>query len=482
MPGLDGAEDKLVVTHVEALRAKYGSAGVARIRSAVRAMVSRDGDRGLTTRLVDLSRRSDLDPVGLPAVTDPSDHASARAAIDALCEVSQPDYLVLLGGPDVVPHVPLANPMPAPDPDTDVPSDLPYACPGSTGVDAATMVGPTRVVGRLPDVPGASGADAARAFSSVIRRASLWQGAPVQEFAPLLCVSTARWQLATDATLDALTALAAAADGTPSTPEIAPPRIGPWSAVELGRRLHLVNLHGATADPNWEGDPDFATVVSSTDVAAAGRISAVLLAECCFAAELWDPALAGGTPPLPLAYLAAGAYGVFGPTCISYGGRLTPDAADDMVRMAGEEILGGASLGRAVLTARQRYVAAQPQMTPVDLKTLAQFTLLGDPSVHPVRAAVPGPRAERRIMLANAGSRLARTTAITTPLLAPRPRRAGFQAYSIIDPSPVAGPTAAAMQIEVTVQRRTGTAHLTVREEKADETGATSPYRDLESR
>jgi hypothetical protein len=52
--------------------------------------------------------------------------------------------------------------------------------------------------------------------------------------------------------------------------------------------------------------------------------------------------------------------------------------------------LAGASLGRAVLEARQQYAASMTDLDPVDLKTLAQFNLLGDPSIHPVRVPTPG--------------------------------------------------------------------------------------------
>jgi hypothetical protein len=47
-------------------------------------------------------------------------------------------------------------------------------------------------------------------------------------------------------------------------------------------------------------------------------------------------------------------------------------------------VLGGASLGLAALMARQQFVDRTSQMDAVDLKTLAQFYLLGDPSVHPI--------------------------------------------------------------------------------------------------
>ena len=45
-------------------------------------------------------------------------------------------------------------------------------------------------------------------------------------------------------------------------------------------------------------------------------------------------------------------------------------------------ILEGASLG-ARTVARQKFVQQTAELDPIDLKTLAQFNLLGDPSIHP---------------------------------------------------------------------------------------------------
>jgi hypothetical protein len=49
-----------------------------------------------------------------------------------------------------------------------------------------------------------------------------------------------------------------------------------------------------------------------------------------------------------------------------------------------ESLLKGASLGRAMLEARQKYIGGWSVPTPYDYKTLAQFLLLGDPSIQPV--------------------------------------------------------------------------------------------------
>jgi hypothetical protein len=69
-------------------------------------------------------------------------------------------------------------------------------------------------------------------------------------------------------------------------------------------------------------------------------------------------------------------------------------------------VLDGASLGRALLEARQKYIQAAPTpLGPIDLKTLGQFVLLGDPSVQPV-APPPAQPAAKSVTAALAKSKL----------------------------------------------------------------------------
>src|SRR5713101_7104466 len=62
-----------------------------------------------------------------------------------------PQYIVLLGAVDVIPHQDLQNPAynpgrPDDDPDQIVPSDLPYACAAPYSQNAADFIAPARVV------------------------------------------------------------------------------------------------------------------------------------------------------------------------------------------------------------------------------------------------------------------------------------------------------------------------------------------------
>jgi hypothetical protein len=117
-----------------------------------------------------------------------------------------------------------------------------------------------------------------------------------------------------------------------------------------------------------------------------GTVAAV---ECCYGAELYDSVTLGLPLPICQQYLAHGAYGYFGSSTIAYGPAVGNGAADLITQYFLLAVIGGASLGRAALVARQQYIEQVGELDPIDLKTLAQFNLLGDPSVHPVKSANP---------------------------------------------------------------------------------------------
>lgn len=117
---------------------------------------------------------------------------------------------------------------------------------------------------------------------------------------------------------------------------------------------------------------------------AEGTVAAV---ECCYGAELYDAA--GGQIGIASTYLAGRAYGYFGSSTIAYGPADTNGAADLLCQYFLRRVRAGASLGRAALEARLEFAGGAPELDPIDLKTIAQFNLLGDPSIHPVAPATP---------------------------------------------------------------------------------------------
>ncbi|MGI8758657.1 MAG: C25 family cysteine peptidase [Acidimicrobiales bacterium] len=426
--------DKLLFFHRTRLREKYGTSGARRVVAALDRLIDADDDRGVESVRVDLSSTRSLKKYGRTRVADENDVEAIVDAVQTVAALAEPDYVALIGGPDVIPHVALDNPLAGTaDPDPDVLSDLPYACTNGFTTDATTLVAPSRAVGRLPDLPGAHNPNP---LIAIIDAARAWIPFTAEHYRSHLTVSTVTWKGSTEESSDRLF-------GGVDV-RLAPPDGPVWTDDELERPTHFLNLHGATADPRFFGE-DFAGAFpvahSSTEVA--GRIApgALCTAECCYGAEIFDPAFAGGVEPIPHTYLQSGAYAYVGATGTSYGPPIGNGGADLLCRFFLEEVFGGASTGRAFLQARHRYIRDQPILRPVDAKNLAQFILLGDPSIHPVvrigdaraplhdlpdpngdapksariatRLVAPG-RAERRRNLEAAAWALGQTTVVAT--------------------------------------------------------------------
>jgi len=455
--------DKVIVTNWSALEKKYGR-GLPRIRRALARLIAADQEeRGITTEVVGLDSRVEMGSARRRAVTQADDEAQVKAAVDAVHAAHTPDYLMILGAWDVVPMQQLRNPV-RDDEDKTVPSDIPYACAAPFDRDPARFLGPTRVLGRLPDLVGRK--DPAY-LVSLLGTAARSSSRPRKEYQRYFGLSAEVWKVSTALSLIKVF-------GTAEEILSSPPRGPSWRNAQLAPRAHFINCHGGASDPKYYGQP--AERVRYPDAHRAsrlpGRVSngTVIAAECCYGAELYDPKDSRGQPGICSTYLADGAYGFFGSTTIAYGPSEGNGQADLICQFFLSAVLDGASLGRAALEARQRFAALHTHMDPTDLKTMVQFYLLGDPSVHAVAGAshafsrsktfqrvfhgakaTPGARAFRRERLARTGANLQRTLGAVEPSRARAPsgvaktlsqaanesgiiRVLGRQAYSVVFP------------------------------------------------
>ncbi len=406
-------DTKIIVTHKGALEAKYGAAA-SRVLAAIGRLISADAARGIGSRLVALDSKSDMAAYHARPMRGPADEEGAKRCIDAIDKAIEPHYILIVGGPDVVPMQDLQNPAgvlvgklnEAPDngdDDPNLPSDLPYACDAPWSRDPGDFQGPTRVVGRLPDVPK----EKDPAFLvKLLKLAAEARPLPRKDYEAWFALSAKVWETSSSKTVKKIF-------GDTSRLVFSPPKKNLWSAQELSPRLHYINCHGGNRAVEFlgqfppDGDVEGEQTLAMRAPALRGKVArgTVVAAECCFGAQVFSPrkkdgAEVNGTLGIALEYLRQGAYGVFGSTNIAYGppGDLDNDNADVICRKFMERVRAGCSLGRAALEARVAYVKYDPWTDPVKLKTLAQFTLLGDPSIHPVapEASRPSPR-ERRI-------------------------------------------------------------------------------------
>ena len=362
---------------------KYGRQGVAKIRQALRALSAADGKRGIKTRVVYLDDAKVMKKLGGKPVANAVDPRENKQAIDGIFTSINPDYLMILGAPDVVPHQDLANPVYQQDGDDDPTAwgDVPYACDAPYSRDPAQFVGPTRVVGRVPDLVSAAEPSY---LITLLKAAASAQRREPDSYAGYFGLSAEKWQGSTRLSLNNIFGQA--------TNLLLSPSAGPhYQAGELKNRMHFINCHGGVASPEFQGQRGNRYPISLTTKATEGEIvdGTVAAVECCYGAELYDAQTLGIDLPICQSYLRQGAYGYFGSTTIAYGPANANGAADLICQYFLLQILEGASLGRAALAARQQFVQGAAQMDPVDLKTLAQFCLLGDPSIHPVSRNTP---------------------------------------------------------------------------------------------
>lgn len=410
-------DDKIIVTNRSALKVKYGSKGLAAVRSALSQLVAADTKRGIKTRTLYLDDAPTMKKLGGKPVTEAGDPRQNKAAIDAVYKALNPDYLLILGAPDVVPHQDLTNFVykPGDDDDKYAWGDLPYACDAPYSRDPARFVGPARVVSRLPDLVSAKEPSY---LIGLLKVAKSYAKRTKAQYANYFALSAKKWQGSTS--MNATTLF-----GNANALQLSPPRGPSFTKTQLGQRAHLINCHGAPADPSFYGQEGQNYPTALTTKATSGKISegTVAAVECCYGGELYDALTLALDLPICQSYLKQGAYGYLGSTTIAYGPANGNGSADLICQYFLRNILEGASIGRAGLLARQEYVQQAAQMDPIDLKTLSQFNVLGDPSIHPVDAGPHGVvpkgtssaaaerffRAERRTKMRMQGEFLAAT-------------------------------------------------------------------------
>jgi hypothetical protein len=389
--------DKVIVTNQTALVAKYGSDGTRKILSAVQGLISADKSLGLLTRLFLLDDAAAMKKVGGMPVSKATNPKQNKDAIDAMYKALAPDYLLILGAIDIVPHQDLKNPMysPSNDPDRLAFGDLPYACESKYSQSPQNFFGPTRVVGRLPDVTGAKDPQYLIGLLNNAANYTSVDSAPYKEYCG---ISAAVWEKSTAMSLTNTF-------GNATALKTVPPGAGTWPPSLLRQLSHFINCHGAPHDSHFYGQPasgaqDYPIALDARYINGKIVRGTVVAAECCYGAQLYDPSMNNGQYGIANTYLANKAYGFFGSTTIAYGPSEGNNAADLICQYFLQSILHGASLGRAGLEARQKFVHTASMSEPDNIKTIAQFNLYADPSIAPIKVAHEvGPKTPRGLSL-----------------------------------------------------------------------------------
>jgi hypothetical protein len=383
------AVDKVVLTNIGALTNKYGSKGLRDIQSAVSALIAADKARGLETRIIALDDSGAMSKLSAPPVTKTHDPKQNKLAIDAIYKALTPDYIVLLGSIDVIPHQDLKNPLysgpTGDDPDQFAYGDIPYACDAPYSQTPQDFVGPTRVVGRLPDIT--AGTDPSY-LVKVLGVAAGYKPVKQQAFMNYFAVTAQIWEASTK--LSVTNIFSNAKDLMD-----VPPNKDTWDPGHISRLSHFFNCHGADTSSQFYGQPksgarSYPVALDAAYVDGKLKEGSVLAAECCYGGQLYATSQTQPQVGILNTYLANRCYGFFASTTIAYGPSKGNGQADLICQNFMIMVSTGASLGRAALQARQRFVRSASPPDPSDLKTLAQFNLYGDPSITPVEVAQAG--------------------------------------------------------------------------------------------
>ena len=417
---------KLSITSRKRLAAKYSAESLTKIDRAVADWVRADLARGIKTFHVAIDDAAGMRRLGMRAVAGRLTPQKVKGALDALVARLAPDYIVLFGAHDVVPMFAVPNPSAAEtdDDDEEVPTDNPYACSKKFVVGRrSSYLVPDRVIGRIPDLPGS---DDPSWLIDYLGHAAESAPRPAAAYRSSLMLCCHAWRKAGDECAKTLERKA-------SDVLICPPTLDGAATVRRRRsaRLHMIKCHGADEDSRFYGERRGGMPDALSSVTLLGKTSpgAVVGAMCCYGGDLFDPAseFAQHPPelPIPSVYLKQGALGFLGASTIAWVGNKTMMCADWIVTAFLKSATGGASLGRATLEAKQDFLrwlqqqGAEPDVA--DEKTLLQFLLLGDPSIHPVVSAAPAAR--RPAVAARRAAGRALTAAAAAPMAMQRQQR-----------------------------------------------------------
>ena len=405
-PRADGRYPVYVVfsTHT-GLEKKYGLQTAEIIEREMQRLADAVSKRRHWSGLVFLPDAVKSDgPAGMSAgaAVDPWQLKLALADLDqALAKKGQMiGALVIIGGPDVVPHHRLPNP--SDDDDAEVPSDNPYATLDSNYFVAEWPVG---------RIPGEKGSDAGMLLEQIRRMTryhSQWKVTPawvkpllmlvswmeripfLRSFAPASSGSPSFGYSASVWRRSSLAAFRPVGDGKALL--VSPPEFS--GSFEPKRLTHVdvgyYNLHGLPDTAEWYGQrdfseahsgPDYPVALSAKDLAKNGRAPKVVFTEACYGGLIENKS---ESQSLCLRFLSIGSTAVVASTVIAYGSVATPLIGADLLgQYFWKHLRDGRPVGEALLRARldlvKEMTRRQGFLDAEDQKTLISFVLYGDP-------------------------------------------------------------------------------------------------------
>jgi hypothetical protein len=393
---------KLSVTVKSRLEKKYGQAGLQQINKKVKDWIEADAKRGIQTVHVHVDDSTEMNAQGVGPVLGEATPENIKQAINDLWNklYPTPHYLVLFGGEQIIPMFQVPNPSGwlESEPDAVVPTDNPYAThlPFLPAEPTDSYLIPERAIGRIPDMVDDPDP---RWLCDYLETAINWKPKRKSFYNLPYAICTAE---AKEAATDSIQKALGKFD---LHPFVCPPDddSSPNTRQKLTAGLHMIKCHGNKQDATFWGfsEADERTkdhpcpAITSATLKSSPKPFTVVASMCCFGAQIFSPSDPNARSPQawPIAstYLRKGALGFVGSTMMAWVGRADMGPADWIVQGYLKSVLTGESIGNALLVSKQDYQShnslADNTFASDEQKTLIEYVLLGDPSLHPVGSA-----------------------------------------------------------------------------------------------
>ncbi len=380
-------ESKVIVSKKSALISKYGQNNFNSLNSYLEtSYADNDRNRGVNTKVVYFDDSTSMQGIGTPYTGSPSDsdyQEKVKDVIDKIYDKEVPDYLCILGAPDIVPHIDLTNPAyGGGDPDPIVPSDLPYASSADYSQNVDVYLSKIdRSVGRITGRNGVGGDDGFMHLFRFLMTLAAHNPKDKSEYTDRYFSITME-QTNRPNVYQSINQSLYGSNQVYTSPHTAPSNI---TQTMLAPLSHDLTLHGSSDNNSWYGQMGGSYPVAMNPATIDGKISVgtVVAANPCYGAQLYNP---GG---MVNTYLESHTLAFMGATTVSYSGPPGVHYGDKMVKLFLQEVYDSNPVGDALLSARASYISGGiSSLNDSDKKTLAQGILLSDPSAQPVKEAL----------------------------------------------------------------------------------------------
>ncbi len=385
----------LILGHRTALQRRFGADGFRRIEKQLTEACGVLRTQGMTicAGYIDAPDSLVLGNLRI-AEAVPADAMAVRDLIRRVAEHCTACHVelatvVIVGGDECIPFHRLTNPIP--DDDRVIFSDNPYAC------DDSGYLIPQRIVSRLPE---GDDDDPTLLLSMLTTMTEYHRTAHHQGRQGF---DVGAWLRIRSAVGDRLArGMAAEVWQEPSRLVLrnlhvdaqlilSPPHVSQTGTHKLiaGREVLYLNLHGAAGMPHFYGQPADAwgaatalpIALSPDQIQRSAVAGTIIISEACYGAELAGRNIRNS---IPLRALSQGALAFVGATVNAYGSSAAPLlGADLLFERLTHHLATGMPVGMALHFARLEFAQTmydrQGFLDDVDMKTLIEFILLGDP-------------------------------------------------------------------------------------------------------